>query len=319
LDEIVRRESSSGGVFSALAHRILALGGVVAGAAFDDQLVVRHILIDNAAEVHRLRGSKYVQSQMDPVLHRQVRDLLRAGRRVLFSGTPCQVGGLNAFLGTEYENLLTCDLVCHGVPSPKVFDAYKTMLEDQYGARVRRIDFRRKDCGWKRFSVSLSFDNHTEYRRTFTSDPFMLGFLQNTYLRHACHRCRFSRLPRIADISLGDFWGLGDHHPEWDDDRGTSLILVQTEKGRKAIEACRDALAVYEADLKQAIRSNPCICSPVSEGKHRAAFFRDLDRLPFDKVITKYISSPPLWRRAVGTAKRKVLSVIQDSTKTLSP
>ena len=117
---------------------------------------------------------------------------------------------------------------------------------------------------------------------------------------------------------MGDFWGVGDHHPEWDDDRGTSLILVQTEKGRKVFDACRDALVVHEADLKEAIRSNPCICGSAPEGIHRAAFFSVLDRLPFGRIITEYVSSPPLWRRAAGKTQRVVLSIIHKLTKAFS-
>ena len=121
----------------------------------------------------------------------------------------------------------------------------------------------------------------------------MLGFLRNIYLRPSCHTCKFSRLPRVADITLGDFWGVGDHHPEWDDDRGTSLILVQTTKGHAAFTAARDALVVHEADLNVAISSNPCISSSVPPRQNREAFFSDLDRLSFDKIIKKYMSPSP--------------------------
>jgi coenzyme F420-reducing hydrogenase beta subunit len=318
LNETIRRESSSGGVFTALAESFLVKGGVVVGAAFDDQLVVRHILIEKVSEIHRLRGSKYVQSEVSPVLYRRIRNVLRAGCHVLFSGTPCQVTGLYAFLAKKYDNLCTCDLVCYGVPSPKVFDVYKTMLEHVYGAKGRSFAFRRKDCGWKRPSVSMSFDNQREYRCASSADPFMRGFFKNIYLRHTCHACRFSCLPRIADISLGDFWGVGDRHPEWDDDRGTSLILIQTEKGGKVLDACRNALVVHEAELKEAIRSNPYICSSVSEGKYRAAFFRDLDRRPFDKIITAY-TSPQLCWRVVEKIQLKVFPFIHKLRNAFSP
>lgn len=319
LDESIRRDSSSGGVFTALAENILSKGGIVAGAAFDDQLVVRNILVETQKELHRLRGSKYVQSEISPDLYWRLRELLKAGRPVLFTGTPCQVAGLHAFLGKDYQNLCTCDLVCHGVPSPKVFADYRAMMECQYGARPKRIAFRRKNCGWKRYSVSLSFDNDTEYRRVFNDDPFMTGFLQNTYLRPCCHTCTFSRLPRVADVTLGDFWGIGDHHPEWDDDKGTSLILVNTEAGSGAFNTCKDSLIVHDADLKDAIRSNPCICNQVPAGERRTAFFNDLDRLPFDKVLAKHTSVPPLWRRVAGKIQRLALALIQKVTKSMVP
>lgn len=302
-DEEIRADSSSGGVFSALMQKIFQQGGVVFGAAFDTNLKLCHQSAENKSDGSKFRGSKYLQSRIGDS-YQAARDHLKKGKDVLFSGTPCQVAGLYSFLGGDHENLLTCDVVCHGVPSPKVFDAYRTVLERRHGAKTRRIAFRRKDCGWKQFSVSLSFDNDTEYRRVLSEDPFMHGFLANTYLRPSCHTCRFSRLPRVADISLGDFWGVGNHHPEWDDDRGTSLILVQTEKGRKAFDLCSDGLTVHNADLTTAIQSNPCIQGFVAQGKRREAFFNDLDRLPFEKMIKKYMERPTLWQRAINKAKR---------------
>jgi coenzyme F420-reducing hydrogenase beta subunit len=302
LDDDVREESSSGGVFSALMKKTLQDGGAVVGAAFDETMTLRHQSAQSEVDGEKFRGSKYLQSIIGDS-YREVRSFLQQGRRVLFSGTPCQVAGLYSYLGKQDDNLLTCDLVCHGVPSPKVFAAYKVTLERRHGANVSRIAFRRKDCGWKRFSVALSFDNATEYRRVFQDDPFMLGFLRDTYLRPSCHACRFSRLPRMADLSLGDLWGVGSHHPEWDDDKGTSLILVQSARGQVAFDACRESLVVHETDLELCIRSNPCISGSVPKGKNRAAFFADLNRIPFEKLMKKYMAPRPLWRKLFGRAK----------------
>lgn len=304
-DNTVRAESSSGGIFSALMQQTLQRGGVIIGAAFDSTMILRHQSAQNDVESHKFRGSKYLQSLIGDV-YLEAQEFLQQGRRVLFSGTPCQVAGLYTFLGGDDENLLTCDLVCHGVPSPKVFAMYTANLEKRYRAKVQRIAFRRKDCGWKRFSVALSFDDSTEYRRVLTDDPFMLGFLSNTYLRPSCHSCRFSRFPRVADMTLGDFWGVGDHHPEWDDDQGTSLILTQTKKGQDAFDVIRGSLVVHDADLDVAIRSNPCICGSVPAGKSRVEFFSDLDRLSFEKLIKKYLSPPSLWHRLSSLPSRAV-------------
>ena len=301
----VRDESSSGGVFSALMRQTIEKEGVVIGAAFDSNMTLRHQSAQDETESHMFRGSKYLQSIIGDA-YRETQEYLQQGRNVLFSGTPCQIAGLYAFLGKDDDNLLTCDLVCHGVPSPKVFSAYKENLERQHKAKTQRITFRSKVSGWKRYSVALSFANATEYRRILTDDPFMIGFLRNTYLRPSCHLCHFSRLPRVADISLGDFWGVGVHHPEWDDDKGTSLVLVQTPKGQKAIDACSLALVVHEADLTLAILSNPCICASVQPGQQRAAFFDDLDRLPFEQLIKKYMAPPPPWTKAIGLVRQLI-------------
>lgn len=302
-DATIRAESSSGGVFSALMRLSLELDGVVVGAAFDGDLTLRHQSAQNEIESYKFRGSKYLQSVIGDV-YREVKDFLQQGRFVLFSGTPCQVAGLYSYLGEYDDNLLTCDLACHGVPSPKVFAAYKENLEHCHAAKVERIAFRRKDYGWKRFSVAMSFDNATEYRQDLTEDPFMLGFLRNTYLRPSCHCCHFSRLPRVADISLADFWGVGYHHPQWDDDKGTSLVLIQSEKGQQIFDTISDELVVHEADLDEAIRFNPCICGSVPPGENRQAFFRDLDLIPFEQMVRKYMATPSLCRKFIGIMRR---------------
>jgi len=304
-DDVIRAESSSGGVFNALMVTTLQDNGVIFGAAFDGTMTLRHQSIQNITESDKLRGSKYLQSIIGDV-YQEVKSLLEKDRHVLFSGTPCQVAGLYSYLGIDNDNLLTCDLVCHGVPSPKVFASYMASMEHRHRAKTNKVVFRRKAFGWKHFSMALSFDNDTEYCRVLSEDPFMFGFLGNIYLRPSCHACNFSRLPRVADISLGDFWGVGDHHPEWDNDQGTSLVLVQTTKGQKALDACRDSLVVHEADLTLAIRSNHCICGSVPPAEVRAAFFNDLERLAFEKVMKKYMVRPTAWLRLLALPKRLV-------------
>jgi coenzyme F420-reducing hydrogenase beta subunit len=302
-NEYIRGKSSSGGVFSALMMMTFHQNGVVFGAAFDESMVLRHQSAKNQAESVKFRGSKYLQSIIGDA-YNKAKNFLSNGRKVLFSGTPCQIAGLYAFLGNDDDRLLTCDLVCHGVPSPKVFRAYLAQLERHHKASVKTVSFRDKDTGWKKFSLSLSFENGREYRRTLIKDPFMVGFLKDIYLRPSCHQCKFSRIPRIADISLGDFWGVDRHHPEWDDDKGTSLVLIQTEKGKEAMADCHNNLVFHESDIKTAIQSNPCICGSVAPSPDREFFFKDLDCISFEKVMKRYMSYPPLWRRAVSRAKR---------------
>lgn len=301
----IRTESSSGGVFNALMVSTLSQNGIVFGAAFDDSLLLCHQAVSSEAESIKLRGSKYLQSRIGSS-YQEAKDFLKQGRRVLFSGTPCQIAGLYSYLGRDDENLLTCDLVCHGVPSPKVFALYVAAMEQRHGAKVEKVAFRQKAQGWKKFSVVWSFDNKTEYCKVFSVEPYMIGFLKNIDLRPSCHSCRFSRLPRVADITLGDFWGVGTHHPEWDDDKGTSLILVQTEKGKRGLEACRNSLVIHEADFHMAKSSNPCICGFVPPAELRSAFFNDLERLSFEKVMKKYMLPPPVWHRLLAFPRRLI-------------
>lgn len=309
-DEATRKDSSSGGVFSALMHLTLQQGGVIFGAAFDATMTLQHQSAESVQDVTKFRGSKYVQSIIGNV-YQSVDKYLAHGRKVLFSGTPCQVAGLYAYIGKDNSNLTTCDVVCHGVPSPKVFSAYREVLEKRYGGTARRIAFRCKDYGWKQYSVSLSFDNDTEYRSTLSEDPFMKGFLDNIYLRPSCHMCPFSRLPRVADISLGDFWGVGGHHPEWDDDKGTSLVLVQTEKGERAFKSCCNLLTIHAAELNVAIQSNACICGSVAPGIFREAFFNDFGKLPFEEVMKKYMNPPSLFCKLINKVRRIFNSLFQ--------
>lgn len=305
LDKSVRNQSSSGGVFTALMQHVFQNCGLVLGAAFDDSLTLRHQMASCEEDGAKFRGSKYLQSIIGDS-YSTVQKLLQNGKKVLFSGTPCQVAGLYSFLGGDSENLLTVDLVCHGVPSGKVFAAYKAFVERQHNSKARGVSFRAKNSGWKQYSIEMSFEDESKYSRKITADPFMVGFLKNLYLRPSCHACRFSRFPRIADISLGDFWGVAKHYPEWDDDSGTSLVLTQTDKGMKALEACKGVLATHQADLSIAIKSNPCISGSAKSHKKRIPFFSDLDSLPFERLVKKYMSPPSLFVRIINKIKKVV-------------
>lgn len=304
-NKTVRTQSSSGGVFSALMQYVFEDGGFVLGAAFDDSLTLRHQTASCEKDGAKFRGSKYLQSAIGDS-YTTVQRLLGRGEKVFFSGTPCQVAGLYSFLGGDSENLLTADLVCHGVPSGKVFAAYRAFVERQHNTRAKSVSFRAKNNGWKRYSMAIFFEDETKYCRQIHEDPFMLGFLKNLYLRPSCHACRFSRFPRVADISLGDFWGVEKHHPEWDDDMGTSLVLIQNEKGMRALEACKRVLAIHQADLSVAIKSNPCISGSAKLHKNRKLFFSDLDTLPFEKLVKKYMTPPNLFHKTVKQVKRVV-------------
>lgn len=308
-----RKDSSSGGVFTSIAEDILSIGGIVFGAGYDEKLNVIHKDTDCSDGLIEMMGSKYVQSDVKDS-YRKAKYYLENNKDVLFSGTPCQIAGLYNYLQKEYNNLYTCDLVCHGVPSPRVFNEYKNMLEKLYNSTIQRIAFRHKKYGWKLYSVSLLFNDDTEYTKTLNEDPFILGFLRNYYLRPSCYACAYSKLPRVADITLGDFWGVKGKYPEFDDDRGTSLLLVNTDKGKKMLYSCKDSIFTHECDLDYAIKNNPCIVKPVKEPELRKKFFEDFNSKDFDYVVKKYMS-PPSWiekniiliRRGLGFIKKRAI------------
>jgi coenzyme F420-reducing hydrogenase beta subunit len=283
-----RKLSSSGGVFSIFMDYTINNHGVVWGAAFDNELKLKHLRAENINDCNQFRGSKYVQSEMLGVYSKVLTDL-STRPLVLFSGTPCQVAGLYSFLGKKFENLVTCDLVCHGVPSPKVLKLYINYLQNTYKDKITNISFRDKSTGWKNFSISFDFLSRDKISSIHNKDPYMIGFLKNIFLRKSCYKCKFSKLPRIADISLGDYWGIENFDTNLDDDKGTSLIIVQNEKGQNFIDKCKDKMTLKKTNISNAVKYNSCINGSVLPSPQRNDFFNDLEKLSFDKLIKKYM------------------------------
>jgi len=292
-DEI-REKSSSGGVFSLIAEAIIIRNGIVFGAGFDENFDVVHGWTHSIEGLSAFRGSKYVQSRIGNALI-EVQEFLEAGRPVLFSGTPCQIAGLYSYLGKEYSNLFCVDIVCHGVPSPRVWQRYRMQMEERCRAQVQRIAFRRKDCGWKLYSVSFSFDNDTEYSQPLTNDIYMKGFLSNLYLRASCYSCHFKSLNRPSDITLADFWGIENVLPHLDDDKGTSLVLVHTEKGAAMLATLADKMICEKVDVNKAISFNSSVIKSVAMNSKREEFFTELDKgEDVFSLIEKHVDFSPL-------------------------
>ena len=291
-DENVRLKSSSGGVFSILAESIIRDGGIVFGAAMsEDCRAVFHVGVDSQLELAKLRGSKYVQSSIGDV-YIQVRDALTKGRKVLFTGTPCQVEGLHSFLRREYENLLCMDFICHGVPSPKVWRKYVSFRENSAGSTVRYAFFRNKKYGWKEYVVLFEFTNNTTYFRIHRDDLYMKAFLQDCCLRPSCHDCHFKKLNRISDITVGDYWGIYNQYPSMDDDKGTSLVMVHTEKGKGMLDNISLAAKVIPIDVMKALAANRFMTESPCINEAREDFMSNLDKMDFDKLVRKYVKEP---------------------------
>lgn len=299
IDESIRKSSSSGGIFSILAEEVLRHGGVVYGAAFDERFSVKHIAVDNVSELPRLRGSKYVQSDIGDCFADVKRNVL-AGRQVLFSGTPCETAAMLNYLGGRHENLLTVDLVCHGVPSPAVWDAYvREICGAKDYADIKRISFRDKTISWREFSILLAFKDGTEYRCVLKDDPYMQGFLRNLYLRPSCHACRFKGDNRTSDITLADFWGIEKVMPEMYDSRGTSLVLTNTEKGLEFLARIKDKMRIADADVSEALSHNEAALTSVEANLNREEFFNDFVKETSSiRILTeRYARRKPLKKR----------------------
>lgn len=286
LDENIRAGSSSGGIFSAFADTILEQNGVVFGAAFDEQLHLQHIAVETKEQLVKLRGSKYLQSAIGNAFQ-QAEAYLKQEHPVLFTGTPCQVAGLYTYLQQDYEHLYTCDIFCHGVPSPKVFEKYLQNLAQKHHVKVTHYQFRSKYYGWRPYGIKIEFSDGKSYNTPGTLDPFTIGFLGNVYLRPICAVCPFTTTTRIADTSIGDFWGINKYYPELDDNKGISTILINTPKGKRLFEYSQSRLFTTPCDLEQAKQS--ALCRPSVVSHSRSAFFSDLDRLPFRKLQYRHI------------------------------
>ncbi len=297
-DEHTRRESSSGGVFPELAKQFLREGGVVFGAAFrDDFHAVHHIRIDSPDALPQLQGSKYVQSSTVGVFP-QVKELLGSGRKVFFSGTPCQVAGLRNFIGGDTQGLTTCDLVCHGVPSPGVFEKYMNEQEEKYGAKTTEYSFRHKRTGWNFMEVHQEFSNERTYHSMDWADNFMHGFLKNVLLRPVCYRCPFYTLPRIADITLADYWGVATKYPRYDDDKGTSLVLTHSKKGNELLHV-GNALIIHQTDIAHGIANNAHLNHSATEPACRSAFFDAFRHGSFRAAASIYMKNSDVMKRKI--------------------
>jgi coenzyme F420-reducing hydrogenase beta subunit len=307
-DDEVRQRSSSGGVFWELGKATIEAGGVVCGAGWSDDLRVVHKVVDDLKGLKELQGSKYVQSEIGTT-YKQAENHLLAGREVLFSGTPCQIAGLRAYLNKDYGNLLCVDLICHAVPSPKVFEVYKRELENKYGSSIRRISFRHKKYGWKRYSMSILFANNMEYLQPLDKDPFLRGFSNELYNRPSCHDCQFRELRSGSDITLADYWNVHRTFAEMDDDRGTSMVLVNTVQGERMFagleKTCTSRVSSY-ADVKL---YNPSVLRSAPVNLKRQSFFEGYARNPVESIVKK-ILKPKIKiraRRLAGAVYRRLI------------
>lgn len=275
-DDKIRESSSSGGVFTALAQWVLDEGGAVCAAKYDENFNVCHDFAFSSGELAAFRGAKYAQSRAEHCFGR-IHELLKEGKTVLFVGTPCQTAGLQAYLGKPQQNLLLADMICHGVPSPGVWQQY--LLErrktDAGGAQLRHIDLRSKKTGWSRYtySVHMQYENGASYCAPQGQDWFMRGFVQNLYLRPSCGNCKFKGNHRVSDLTLGDCWGIWDIAPEFDDNRGTSLLLLNSLKGQSIWQQVCGQFEILPLELGQAMAQNPSAVSSSLPHSQRSRFF----------------------------------------------
>ncbi|MBR2491332.1 MAG: Coenzyme F420 hydrogenase/dehydrogenase, beta subunit C-terminal domain [Ruminiclostridium sp.] len=289
-NENIRKNSSSGGMFSLLAEDVLGEGGSVFGCVMtDDFFGAHHVEVRNAQDLEKLRGSKYLQSDLEDVFQ-QVKKRLLQGEKVLFSGTPCQIAGLQKYLGDNpRENLLAVDVICHGVPSPFVWKCYLRSKEKKYGGTAVKVSFRNKEFGWKNFSLAIMFSNGERYNAQVAEDPYLRGFIQNHYLRESCFQCPFRGNHYHSDITLGDFWGIDQIYPDINDDAGISLVVAHTKKGVDSITCMDNRAFIAPAEFNDALRANPSYFSSPKKPPVRAFVLKDVRSSPdIEMILEKY-------------------------------
>lgn len=272
-EDFWREKSSSGGIFPLLAKKIIEDGGYVAGAVYGKNFHVQHIVSNRLEDMEKMRSSKYVQSDTRGI-YAQVETLLSEGKKVLFSGCTCQIAGLKAYLKKEYEQLYTVDVVCHGVPSPGVFEKYLDGFRNKMG-EIAEVNFRRKDSfGWKP-GLYLRFTDGRQYAETWR-DLFFCGFMCNWFLRTSCYRCDFKG-KKYSDITLGDFWGVERLSQELDDGKGTSFVTLNSLKGMQLFDAIANQIRKTAAfPINEALIGNPCILANPEVKPFRSLLFREL-------------------------------------------
>lgn len=271
-NEDIRFKSSSGGIFRLVAEYIIAKGGLVIGCRFNDDMVAVHETAEKLEDLDALMSSKYVQSDTRGIF-KHVREQLKMGRKVLFSGVPCQVAALRNFLLKPYDNLTTIDILCHGVPSPKFFKEYVASLEHRYGSSINSLSFRWKEKSWKRLYVNVFFKNKKRHFLYSGYDSYMQLFLSDRLQRLSCFHCPYNTLNRPGDISLGDFWGIGKKNYDFDDNKGVSMVLINNSKGEELWNHISEKTTYYETDIESAIEGNRVLVDHLPDQKPRDQFY----------------------------------------------
>ncbi len=278
-----RMTSRSGGAFAGISHHILSLGGIVYGAVYNDDFSVSHFRCDNGNDLKKIQGVKYIQSEMNDIFS-QVKADLKADKYVLFSGTACQVAGLLAYLRTtDTSKLFTADLICHGVPNNMIWQEFLRWNERKYKGTLQEAKFRDKCYGWKPHFESVTINN-----KKHKTKKFALMFYENDILRPSCYECKYASLDRVADFTLGDFWGLKKQHKEMFDQTGTSLFLINTQKGQELFSKIENNFILKDTNFVKASFPNPNLRFPTPKPAKREYFWELYRKYDFDTVMKIY-------------------------------
>jgi acetyltransferase-like isoleucine patch superfamily enzyme/coenzyme F420-reducing hydrogenase beta subunit len=277
----IRFDSTSGGLFTAISEEIFEEGGYVGGAIFTDNFSVKHIITKDNKDLKKIRSSKYLQSNASE-MYKKALALLKDNNKVLICGTPCQIAGLRCYLGESNENLITVDFVCRGVNSPMVFREYLDWLEYQNSSKVKSVKFKNKEYGWRQLTTKITFDNGNTIYDTKDKSIFMKGFLQaNAFCRPSCYECKFKGFPRIADITLADYWGIENYNFKFDHDLGTSMVLINSFRGQNYFNNIKSRIQFKELDIQTIFRGNLALEKSLTLTNIRKIWFERMNSTSF--------------------------------------
>jgi coenzyme F420-reducing hydrogenase beta subunit len=289
----VLQKSTSGGAFTAISDVPLRQGGVIYGADYDQEFHVLHQRAETYSQRDRMRISKYVQSDMRDT-YAQIKADLRNGKKVLFTGTPCQAAGLRGFMGNSplSDNLYICDLICQSIPSPLIWEDYKRLLEKENGEKITNVQFRSKKYGWRK-NGNKGFLFSTDKSSELLEDDrfYELFFLVRAITRPSCSQCRFTDIQRASDLTIADYWGIEKYSAECFDPMGVSLIMVNSQKGRELFEECRQDLIVEERPKEESLNEQRRLKKPSRLLENRSAFWADYKQFGLSYVLKKYIEN----------------------------
>ncbi|MCD7894894.1 MAG: Coenzyme F420 hydrogenase/dehydrogenase, beta subunit C-terminal domain [Erysipelotrichaceae bacterium] len=303
-DEEIRLISSSGGIYYLLASKILDYGGSVYSTCYSNDLKAEFKKIENIKDLKLSCGSKYMPSSLGDTFS-SIKKELNSNRIVLFVGLPCQCQGLKSYIGNSNilnefkDNLILIDLVCHGVPSSKAWESYSKSLKNR-GFNISKVNMRNKSSGWRRYCFHLVSINGKNVYESHGKNLYMKGFISDIYLRPSCNDCNFKGVNRNVDITLGDYWGIQNIHPEMDDDKGTSLVLVHTEKGLELYRSISDKISYISTPIEEAIKHNTAIVESAKLNNNRADFFVRLSKGEDFMNIVNDLTKIPLYRKILN-------------------
>ncbi|CUO87460.1 MULTISPECIES: Coenzyme F420 hydrogenase/dehydrogenase, beta subunit C-terminal domain [Clostridium] len=302
INDDVRQKSTSGGVFTVISQYVLRKKGVVFGAKFDSNFNVIHSFVENEHDLSQFRGSKYVQSELGDSFIK-VEKFLLEDRWVCFSGTPCQISGLKSFLRKDYEKLITVDVVCKGVPSPKVWRKYMNYQEEKHGGKIIKVGFREKKYGFSSTVMALEFDNGKKYYKGHETDLMLKPYVKELISRPSCYACPFKGDEHCSDFTIFDCWSIGDYSKDMDDDKGTTAVILNSKLANSVFEEIIDQVRFIDIPYDKVIETDgTMVVNSAKVNAYRNEYYKNIDSLSFDELSDKFCKR---------TSKDKVKAIVK--------